>query len=122
QRLICDLDRPMREYAHHRFFLGAGNRPSRTEHLWMMTQMARWGDLPFPRNWVEIVERVCQVGVFSTAARELGLDVSYQRQPIQLFDGIPFNGEDPLAYLNSLAIKHDIYVAEVALDRRPVLL
>jgi len=48
--------------------------------------------------------------------------VAYQRQPIQLFDGIPLNGEDPLAYLNSLAIKHDIYVAEVALDRRPVLL
>jgi bicarbonate transport system ATP-binding protein len=42
--------------------------------------------------------------------------------PFSCSMGSPFNGEDPLAYLNSLAIKHDIYVAEVALDRRPVLL
>ncbi len=116
-RLACDLDTPMREYAHHQFFLGAGNRPSRTEHLWILTQMARWGDIPFPRNWVEMLERVCQVGVFSTAARELSIDVSYQRQPIQLFDGVSFSSDDPVAYLNQLEIKHDIYMAEVALAR-----
>lgn len=113
---VCSLEQPMREYAHHRFFTQAGNRPSRTEHLWIMTQMARWGDTPFPRNWVEILERVCRVGVFSTAARELGIDVSYSRTPIQLFDGVPFNSEDPIAYLNTLLIKHDIYMAEVPLD------
>jgi bicarbonate transport system ATP-binding protein len=113
---VCSLEQPMREYAHHRFFTQAGNRPSRTEHLWIMTQMARWGDTPFPRNWVEILERICRVGVFSTAARELGIDVSYSRTPIQLFDGVPFNADDPIAYLNTLMIKHDIYMAEVPLD------
>ncbi|MDX2270387.1 MAG: nitrate ABC transporter ATP-binding protein [Cyanobacteriota bacterium] len=117
----CSLEQPMREYAHHRFFTQAGNRPSRTEHLWMMTQMARWGDTPFPRNWVEILERVCRVSVFSTAARELGIDVSYSRSPIQLFDGVPFNADDPIAYLNQLTIKHDIYMAEVPLDTRQSL-
>ncbi|WP_338442208.1 nitrate ABC transporter ATP-binding protein [Synechococcus elongatus IITB4] len=105
---------------HHRF-AGAGiNRPSRTEHLWIMTQLARWGDIPFPRNWVEILERVCRVGVFSTAARELGLSevVSYQRTtPVELFDGVPFNAEDPIAYLNSLPIHRDFSVAEIALDQ-----
>ncbi|MEN9204678.1 MAG: ABC transporter substrate-binding protein, partial [Thermostichales cyanobacterium DRC_bins_46] len=116
--LACQLDMPMREYAHHQFFLGAGNRPSRTEHLWMMTQLARWGEVPFPRNWVEIVERVCRVGVFSTAARELGIDVSYERAPIQLFDGVSFGSQDPLGYLQELTIKHDVYVAEVALPSR----
>ncbi|MHC5611465.1 MAG: hypothetical protein ACYTXA_10715 [Nostoc sp.] len=45
---------------------------------------------------------MCQVRVFSTAARELGLDISYIRQPIKLFDGTPFNADDPIAYLNSL--------------------
>ncbi len=67
----------MREYAHHQFYgTSAINRPSRTEQIWIMIQLARWGETPFPRNWVEIVERVCRVGVFSTAARELGLDIS----------------------------------------------
>ena len=118
----CSLDRPMREYAHHLFFGDGLNRPSRTEHLWMMTQMARWGDIPFPRNWVEILERVCRVSVFSTAARELGLtDIKYRREPIKLFDGIPFDGEDPIAYLNSLKIKCNVTMAEVHLDTERVI-
>ncbi|MBC1240580.1 nitrate ABC transporter ATP-binding protein [Nostoc sp. 2RC] len=115
--LTCDIDHPLRDYAHHQFYSeSAINRPSRTEQIWIMTQLARWGDTPFPRNWVEVVERVCRVRVFSTAARELGLDISYIRQPIQLFDGTPFNADDPIAYLNSLKIKRDFSVAEVILD------
>ncbi|MBE9190013.1 ABC transporter substrate-binding protein [Gloeocapsopsis crepidinum LEGE 06123] len=119
----CSLDRPMREYAHHQFYADSAiNRPSRTEQLWIMTQLARWGDTPFPRNWVEIVERICKVGVFSTAARELGLDISYTRQPIKLFDGTVFNADDPIGYLNDLAIKRDFSIAEVVLDaRRPLV-
>ncbi|MEA5565846.1 nitrate ABC transporter ATP-binding protein [Anabaena sp. UHCC 0399] len=115
--VTCDVDHPLRQYAHHQFYSeSAINRPSRTEQMWIMSQLARWGDTPFPRNWVEIVERVCSVRIFSTAARELGLDISYTRQPIQLFDGTPFNADDPIAYLNSLQIKRDVSVAEVILD------
>ena len=84
-----------------------------------MAQMARWGDTPFPRNWVEILERVCRVNVFSTAARELGLlDVKYHRGSIKLFDGTVFNADDPIAYLNSLKIKRDFSIAEVDIDSR----
>lgn len=117
---MCSLDLPLREYAHHLFFGDGVNRPSRTEHQWMMTQMARWGDVPFPRNWMEILERVCRVNVYSTAAREIGiLDVKYRRGPIELFDGVPFDADDPIGYLNSLPIKRDFSVAEVILDLRP---
>ena len=118
-RAVCDLNMPMREYAHHLFFGEGVNRPSRTEQLWHMTQLARWGDTPFPRNWVEILERICRVGAFSTAARELGLsDLTYSRGAIQLFDGTTFNADDPIAYLNSLKIKRDFTMAEVVLDER----
>ncbi len=113
----CDLSYPMREYAHHQFYADSAiNRPSRTEQTWLMTQLARWGHTPFPRNWVEIIERVCKVGVYSTAARELGLDVNYTRQPIKMFDGTVFNADDPLTYLNSLPVKRDFSVADVILD------
>ncbi|GAB4385953.1 MAG: nitrate ABC transporter ATP-binding protein [Elainellaceae cyanobacterium] len=118
---VCDLTSPMREYAHHLFYGDGVNRPSRTEHLWMMAQMARWSEIPFPRNWLEILERVCRVSVFSTAAREIGiLDMKYHRGPIALFDGIPFDAEDPIGYLNQLAIKRDFSVAEVILDAKRV--
>ncbi|NJO39369.1 MAG: ABC transporter substrate-binding protein [Cyanobacteria bacterium CRU_2_1] len=113
----CSLEQPMREYAHHLFYGEGANRPSRTEHLWMMTQMARWNDIPFPRNWVEILERVCRVNVFSTAAREIGiLDVKYRREPIRLLDEIEFDAEDPIGYLNRLPIKRHFSVAEVIIN------
>jgi bicarbonate transport system ATP-binding protein len=117
----CSLGNKV-EYAHHRFFGDGMNRPSRTEHLWMMTQMARWGEIPFPRNWLEILERVCRVSVFSTACRELGLsDLKYRREAIKLFDGIPFDSEDPIGYLNHLEIKRNVTMAEVALNIRPLV-
>ena len=60
--------------------------------------------------------------MFSTAARELGLgDISYTRSAIQLFDGTVFNADDPIGYLNSLAIKQDFSVAEVVVDSRPTV-
>lgn len=112
----CQLHPSPKDYAHHQFAGQGVNRPSRTEQLWIMTQLARWGDVPFPRNWVEILERVSCVSVYSIAARELGLgDVSYSRGPIHLFDGTVFTSDDPIAYLNQLPIKHDIYMAEIPL-------
>jgi len=115
--VTCALDTPMREPAHHQFYGASINRPSRSEHLWHITQMARWGDVPFPRNWVEVLEKTCRVGVFSTAARELGLtDITYSRNAIQLFDDIPFNAEDPLSYLNQLDIKRNITMAEITME------
>jgi bicarbonate transport system ATP-binding protein len=115
--ISCDLDMPMREYAHHLFHGEGVNRPSRTEHLWHMVQMARWGHTPFPRNWLEILERVCRVNTFSTAAREIGvLNTKFNRGSIKLFDGSEFNADDPIAYLNDLKIKRDITIAEVVLD------
>ncbi len=120
--LTCSLDQPMRETAHHLFFGKGVNRPSRTEHLWHMVELARWGYTPFPRNWVEILERVCRVGVFSTAARELGLsDLSYSSGPIHMFDGTVFTADDPIVYLNSLTIKRDFTMADVVLASNPVL-
>ena len=107
-----------RKFADHLFFGDGMNRPSRTEHLWMLTQLARWGHTPFPRNWLEILERVCQANVFLTAARELGLsDMKYTQGAIELFDGTRFSTDDPIAYLNQLPIKRDFSVTEVDLKR-----
>ena len=99
---------------HHLFFGPGVNRPSRSEHLWILTQLARWAEITFPRNYVEILERICAVGVYSTAVRELGLEnVSYQRGAIELFDGRPFNADDPIAYLNAVTVHRDFSVAEI---------
>jgi bicarbonate transport system ATP-binding protein len=122
QQVTCGITKDQRDISHPLFYGDGVNRPSRTEHLWLLTQMARWGDVPFPRNWVEILERVAKVGVFSTAARELGMAnmTSYSHSGINLFDGIQFTAEDPIDYLNHLAIKHDIYMAEIDLSGKGI--
>jgi len=118
QQATCDITKDNRQLSHHVFFGNTANRPSRTENLWLLAQMARWGDVAFPRNWVEVLERVCKVSVFSIAARELGMSemTTYSRGAIELFDGTKFTADDPISYLNSLNIKHDIYMADVMLD------
>ena len=65
----------------------------------MMTQMARWGITPFPRNWLAIAERVKRADIFGQAARELGLlDMGRDRHS-HLFDGVEFDPDEPMKYL-----------------------
>lgn len=102
---------------YNQFYVDRTNCPYRIEGLWIMTQLARWGIVPFPRNWIEILDRVRRVDVFGEAARELGLlDIEPDRGPIQFFDGTVFNPDDPISYLKSLKIKRDIRIEEVPID------
>lgn len=108
---------PTQMLDYNQFYVDKTNAPDRTQMLWIATQMARWGIIPFPKNWLEIVERICKVDVFGEAARNLGfLDSERDRASIQLFDGEVFNPDDPIGYLNSVAIKRDIQIQEIVLD------
>ncbi len=100
------------------FYTDQANCPDPTEHLWMLTQMARWGITPFPRNWVEVVDRLCQVEVFRQANAELNFpEQQRDRRAIRLFDELTFSPDDPLAYLHSLGIKRPIQINEALTTR-----
>lgn len=108
-----DGTQPEELTAYHQFYLNKTNYPNRTELLWMVTQLARWDLVPFPKNWVEVIERVCRADVFGAAARDLGLlDIGWD-DPIHLFDGKVFNSSEPIEYLKSLEIKKQIRIEEV---------
>ncbi len=110
-------DEPQQILNYIQFFTGKTNFPDVTEAVWMMTQMARWGITPFPRNWLEIAERVKRSDIFGQAARELGLlDIGRDRHSITLFDGIAFDPDHPLDYINQFAIKRDLRVEEMPMD------
>ncbi|MBW4518890.1 MAG: nitrate ABC transporter ATP-binding protein [Scytolyngbya sp. HA4215-MV1] len=101
----------------NQFYVDQGNYPRETESLWIMTQLARWGITPFPRNWVEILQRTHRVDVFREAARQLGFPMTEpNRSPFHLFDGKVFNPDDPIGYLNSFEIHRPIRIEEVILD------
>jgi nitrate/nitrite transport system ATP-binding protein len=101
----------------NQFHVDQTNCPGRGEGLWILTQLARWGYAPFPRNWVEILERVRRPDLFGEACRELGLsDVEPDRHSFALFDNLIFNPDDPIGYLERLSIRRDYRVSEILLD------
>ncbi|NEQ22609.1 MAG: ABC transporter substrate-binding protein [Microcoleus sp. SIO2G3] len=102
---------------YNQFFVEQTDYPERVEILWVMTQMARWGLTPFPKNWLNIIERVRRADIFGEAARQLEFaDFGRDRDPIQLFDGTIFDPDNPIAYLNGLDIKREIRVEEIDID------
>jgi nitrate/nitrite transport system ATP-binding protein len=81
-------------------------------------QMARWGLIPFPKNWVEVVDRVLRPDVFGQAVRELGLpDIARDRRTIELFDGTVFNLDDPIQYLHNVKIKRSVRIEEILIEQ-----
>ncbi|MBL1174252.1 nitrate ABC transporter ATP-binding protein [Pantanalinema sp. GBBB05] len=110
-------DEPESLLRYNQFYVDRTNCPYRAEGLWIMTQLARWGITPFPRNWLSILDRTRRVDVFGAAARDLGLlDIEPNRSPVTLSDGSVFNPDDPIGYLNSLPIKRTIQVEEITID------
>jgi nitrate/nitrite transport system ATP-binding protein len=106
----------------NQFYVKQSNYPSRSEGLWTLTQLARWGYVPFPKNWVEIIERVRRPDLFSEACRDLGWpDVEGDHHNITLFDGMVFTPNDPLGYIKRFNIFRDLQVCEVLIDSSATL-
>ncbi|MFZ9736611.1 MAG: nitrate ABC transporter ATP-binding protein [Prochlorotrichaceae cyanobacterium] len=102
----------------NQFYVDRTNCPGRGEALWILTQLARWNLAPFPKNWVEVLERVRRLDLFSEAARAVGWpDVETPATSFTLFDGVTFDPNDPLGYLEKLPIKRSFSVEEIQLDR-----
>ncbi|MCG9885744.1 MAG: nitrate ABC transporter ATP-binding protein [Cyanobacteria bacterium] len=104
-------------YQFNRFFVDKSASPDWVQSLWMMAEMARWDIIPFPKNWVEVTERINPSGPYLEAARLLGLPTAARdRKPFTLFDGTVFDPDVPLDYLNSHMIKRNARVEEVRID------
>ncbi|WP_460194584.1 ABC transporter ATP-binding/substrate-binding protein [Thermosynechococcus sp. FA-CM-4201] len=98
----------------HQFYVDRSPCPGRVEGLWIMTQLARWQLTPFPKNWLEIVEQVRRVDLFGAAARELKVvDNEPDRCAFALFDGLPFDPDNPLGYIEAAAIRRGLDIRTV---------
>jgi nitrate/nitrite transport system ATP-binding protein len=98
----------------HQFHIDQTNCPGRVEGLWILTQLARWGIAPFPRNYIEVLERVRRPDLFGEACRQLKLpDMESDRHSFKLFDGMVFDPDDPIGYLERLTIHREIQIEEV---------
>jgi nitrate/nitrite transport system ATP-binding protein len=102
----------------NQFYVQQSNYPSRSEGLWTLTQLARWGYIDFPKNWVEVIERVRRPDLFGEACRQLGWpDLEGDHHNINLFDGMVFNPNDPIGYIQRFNIHREFDVTEILLDK-----
>ncbi len=110
-------DEPETLLKYNTFSVNQANCPDRVEALWILAQMARWDITPFPRNWITVVDRVRRVDVYTEAAERVGFaGLEPNRNAIQLFDGSVFDPDDPIAYLENLAIKREIHIEKIDID------
>ena len=101
----------------NQFYVDRSNYPQQIESLWILTQLARWGITPFPKNWVEVLQRIHRLDVYREAAQELDFSIAEpDRLPFALFDEVIFNPNDPLGYLKQFAIAQPIQIKEIDLD------
>jgi len=98
----------------HQFYVDRSPCPGRVEGLWIMTQLARWQLTPFAQNWLEIVEQVRRVDLFGAAARDLKVvDNEPDRRPFALFDGVVFDPDHPLAYIEAAPIRRALDIQTI---------
>jgi NMT1-like family len=114
-------EKPQTLQGYNQFSIGQANCPGRAEGLWILTQLARWSITPFPKNWIEILDKVRRVDVYGEAARQLGIpDFEPDRAEIRLFDEVAFTPDDPLHYLSQLSICRQIQVKEILVENEAV--
>lgn len=102
----------------HQFHNEQANFPARGEGLWLLTQLARWGYIPFPKNWVEITERVRRPDLFGEACRQLGWpDIEGDRQTFKLMDNMVFTTDDPVGYIKRFNIYREFVSTEIPLEQ-----
>lgn len=74
-----------------------GNAPSQEEQLWILSQMQRWGIMPCPANYQEVLDRLVDQELYTQAAEQLEIPISdHAVSAITLADGTVF---DPTAFL-----------------------
>jgi nitrate/nitrite transport system substrate-binding protein len=78
--------------------------------LWLMTQAARWGQIPdIPSNADEVAKQAWRTDLYREIAAEMGIACpkdDYKVEPGSLFiDNKPFDPSDPVGYLKSFEIR-----------------
>lgn len=109
------------------FFRYAATFPWRSQAIWYLTQMARWGQMEKPVNFKKIAEDVYRPEIYREAAKELGVaypTIDYKTEgshggawtldkasapiamgPDKFFDGMPFDPTKPIDYLKGFKVQ-----------------
>ena len=111
---------PRQLLAFNRYHADRAHIPNRAEGAWILSQFSRWGWCPFPSNRLELLAQVYRPDLCDRALEAAGFPVQRpDRHAFTLADGIPFQQDDPLAYLRALPGSPEPPMAPVALPKAP---
>ncbi len=93
-----------------KFWAGGVSYPFKSHDSWFITENMRWGKFAADTDVKALVNAVNREDIWRSAAADLALSAeeipaSDSRGVETFFDGKVFDPADPMAYLNSLAIK-----------------
>ncbi|WP_116126521.1 CmpA/NrtA family ABC transporter substrate-binding protein [Lewinella sp. IMCC34183] len=100
------------------FYRHDATYPFYSDGIWFLTQMRRWGQIPEakPADWYHAtIKEIYRPDLWRTAASALvaeghipAADVpetdGYKPATSAFIDGLPYDGKDPIGYLNSFSI------------------
>ena len=87
------------------FDQGRVNFPWVSDGIWFMTQLKRWGLLRSDPDYGAVANRLHRIDTYRQACQDCGVPVPDQiYRPVQLLDGLWWDGLDPAAYEASFAI------------------
>ncbi|MDX1976213.1 MAG: nitrate ABC transporter ATP-binding protein [Pseudanabaenaceae cyanobacterium bins.68] len=77
------------------------NCPRKSEQIWILTQMVRWGMIKFPDHFEQMVDDLLNLQVFAQVAHEMEVSYDPKQQPTLTFNpsGQVFDSSQPLQEL-----------------------
>ena len=84
---------------------GAVNYPRPSDGLWFLTQYRRWGLLSGAHDDAAIAAAISQTALYREAAALADVRVPQEIRADVLLDGHVWDGQDPAAYLDGIAMR-----------------
>jgi nitrate/nitrite transport system ATP-binding protein len=109
-------EKPQALLQFNRYHFDRAHIPNRAEGAWILSQFSRWGWCPFPSNRLELLSQIYRPDLCDRALAAAGYpSLRPDRHPFRLADDIPFDQDDPLAYLKALPGAPQPPVAQIPL-------
>ncbi|MCX5953929.1 MAG: nitrate ABC transporter ATP-binding protein [Cyanobacteria bacterium] len=109
-------EKPQALLQFNRYHFDRSHIPNRAEGAWILSQFSRWGWCPFPSNRLELLGQIYRPDLCDRALALAGYpSLRPDRHPFCLADDIPFDQDDPLAYLKALPGAPEPRVAPIPL-------
>jgi nitrate/nitrite transport system substrate-binding protein len=109
ERLLGNYDYGDGRKGHDKYYMIFSNRdcnyPHRAFGVWWLTQFRRWGMVKQAPDYQGVAKRVLRSDIYLEAMKEINVTPKVaELQKFALFDGVPFDANDPEKYAKAFPV------------------